>query len=101
MKVLVSRSRIKGRVKAPPSKSYTIRGLMCAALARGESRIINPLGSDDTEAALNVLQRIGVDVRQDDDVFVFEVAVRLPTNTRSSNPREIASCSVSARPSCR
>ena len=45
---------------APPSKSYTLRGLMCAALARGESEIIHPLSSDDTEAATEVLAKIGV-----------------------------------------
>jgi len=49
---------------APPSKSYTIRGLMCAALAKGENEIINPLGSDDTEASLEVLGKVGVRVLQ-------------------------------------
>lgn len=50
---------------APPSKSYTIRGLMCAALAPGESQIINPLISDDTEAAAEVLSRVGVDIQRE------------------------------------
>jgi 3-phosphoshikimate 1-carboxyvinyltransferase len=35
---------------------------MCAGLARGESQILNPLGSDDTEAATEVLGKIGVPV---------------------------------------
>ncbi|MDP2916626.1 MAG: 3-phosphoshikimate 1-carboxyvinyltransferase [Dehalococcoidia bacterium] len=60
MKVSINKSVIKGRVKAPSSKSYTIRGLMCAALAEGESELVRPLGSDDTEAALSVLSKIGV-----------------------------------------
>jgi 3-phosphoshikimate 1-carboxyvinyltransferase len=64
MKAVISRSEIRGRVTAPPSKSYTLRGLMCAALARGESEIIFPLSSDDTEAATEVLAQIGVMVRQ-------------------------------------
>jgi len=67
MKASISKSKIKGRVIAPYSKSYTIRGLMCAALARGESEIIHPLTSDDTEAALNVLGQIGVGVHQGKD----------------------------------
>ncbi len=67
MKVSIYKSEIKGRVRAPSSKSYTIRGLMCAALARGKSEIIHPLGSDDTEAALNVLSRIGIRVHQRED----------------------------------
>ena len=65
MKALIHKSRVKGRVTAPSSKSYTIRALMCAALARGESEIVHPLDSDDTRAALNVLKLVGVRIRQD------------------------------------
>ena len=65
MKASISKSEIKGKVAAPPSKSYTLRGVICAALAKGESEIINPLGSDDTEAALDVLGKIGIKVTED------------------------------------
>ena len=64
MKALISSSEINGRAAAPPSKSYTIRSLMCAALANGESRILNPLISDDTGAAAEVLGQVGADVRK-------------------------------------
>ena len=64
MKVTVERSEIRGRMIAPPSKSYTIRGLMCAALACGESQITRPLWADDTEAAARVLGNIGVGVER-------------------------------------
>jgi len=67
MKVSVGKSEVKGKVRAPSSKSYTIRGLMCAALAKGESEIIHPLSSDDTEAALNVLSLVGIGVHQKGD----------------------------------
>lgn len=67
MRASVHKSEIKGKVKAPSSKSYAIRGLMCAALAKGESEIIHPLSSDDTEAAINVLTEIGVHVHQNED----------------------------------
>ncbi len=66
MKVSVHKSEMKGRVKAPPSKSYTIRGLMCAALARGESQIVHPLISDDTLATVDVLRKIGVSIHQEE-----------------------------------
>jgi len=42
---------------------------MCAALARGESEVIHPLSSDDTEAAINVLSQVGVSVRQQADFW--------------------------------
>jgi len=60
MRALISRSAILGRAEAPSSKSYTLRGLMCAALANGQSEIERPLYSDDTEAGRDVLQKIGV-----------------------------------------
>jgi 3-phosphoshikimate 1-carboxyvinyltransferase len=60
MKVSINKSEVTGKVVAPSSKSYTIRALMCAALAKGVSEIVHPLGSDDTAAALNVLGKLGV-----------------------------------------
>jgi 3-phosphoshikimate 1-carboxyvinyltransferase len=67
MKVSVSKSEISGRVRAPASKSYTIRGLVSSALVKGKSEIIYPLSSDDTEAALNVLREIGVKITKEKD----------------------------------
>jgi len=69
MKALVHKSEVKGKVRAPSSKSYTIRGLMCAALAKGESEIIHPLSSDDTEASIEVLSKVGVHIRQEEDLW--------------------------------
>ncbi|MBI2980639.1 MAG: 3-phosphoshikimate 1-carboxyvinyltransferase [Chloroflexi bacterium] len=64
MRASIFQSKIAGKIVAPASKSYTIRGLICAALAKGQSEIINPLGSDDTEACLDVLSRLGIPVLQ-------------------------------------
>ncbi|MBI2836332.1 MAG: 3-phosphoshikimate 1-carboxyvinyltransferase [Chloroflexi bacterium] len=69
MRALISKSSIRGTVTAPSSKSYTIRGLLCAALATGDSEIVRPLGSDDTEASLGVLGKLGVRVRQETDLW--------------------------------
>jgi 3-phosphoshikimate 1-carboxyvinyltransferase len=69
MKALVHKSQVKGKVRAPSSKSYTIRGLMCAALAKGESEILHPLSSDDTEASIDVLSKVGVHIRQEEDLW--------------------------------
>lgn len=63
MRISINKSTLKGAVRAPSSKSYTIRGLICAALAAGRSELKDPLSSDDTEAALRVLSRIGVRAR--------------------------------------
>jgi len=70
MRASIHKSRVSGRVTAPPSKSYTIRALMCAALAHGESEIVHPLDSDDTRAAVNVLKLVGVRIRQHKDSWL-------------------------------
>jgi len=64
MRVSVSKGEVRGKISAPPSKSYTIRGLMCAALASGRSELESPLASDDTIAAASVLRGVGTQVRQ-------------------------------------
>ncbi len=71
MKASISKSELKGSVAAPSSKSYTIRGLMCAALAKGESEIVYPLDADDTLAAVDALMKIGV--RLDKSSYVWRV----------------------------
>lgn len=69
MKALISKSEVSGRLSAPSSKSYTIRGLMCAALSKGKSELICPLASDDTRVALEVLSRVGASVRQEKNLW--------------------------------
>lgn len=80
MKAYISKSSITGKAAAPPSKSYTIRALMCAALARGESLVRNPLKSDDTAAATNVLSRAGARIIEDkSDWRVVGRGLKAPT----------------------
>ena len=80
MKISVSKSDLTGEVKVPSSKSMTIRALMCAALAKGETEIINPLVSDDTNAAADVLGKIGVVISKEDNIWrVTGGSLRIPT----------------------
>jgi 3-phosphoshikimate 1-carboxyvinyltransferase len=67
MQIKIKKSNCAGTVRAPSSKSYTIRGLMCAALAHGQSQLISPLISDDTESAARVLRQIGVKISMDSE----------------------------------
>lgn len=69
MKASINKSEVNGKVRVPSSKSYTIRGLICAALAHGESKIIHPLSSGDTDVATSVLRQIGVRVHQEGDLW--------------------------------
>ncbi len=45
---------------APPSKSYTHRALIIAALADGESEIIGQLDADDTRMTARALMQLGI-----------------------------------------
>ncbi len=69
MKITVKKSRVKGKVRVPPSKSQTIRGLMCAALTRGESQVIDPLICEDTDAAAEVLSQVGIPIQREKDLW--------------------------------
>ena len=79
MKVSIDKSEIKGHVVIPSSKSYTLRGLICAAMAKGKSEILSPLASDDTDAAMDVLDNIGVKVTQGDGAWQVEGGNFAPT----------------------
>lgn len=52
-------------VDLPGSKSITNRALVCAALADGTSVLTNALHADDTEAMVDGLRSLGVDVATD------------------------------------
>ena len=55
--------RLSGEVCAPPSKSYTQRILIAAALSSGEGKVSNPLLSDDTEATLRAITALGAETK--------------------------------------
>ena len=64
--------RLNGQVCAPPSKSYTQRMILAAALSKGVSRISNPLLSEDTEATLRAVKALGVKVKTVDGCWTIE-----------------------------
>lgn len=62
VKMIVRKSQISGSAAAPPSKSYTHRAIICAALADGISTISNPLFSDDAGATLAACEALGAEI---------------------------------------
>jgi 3-phosphoshikimate 1-carboxyvinyltransferase len=66
--------RLAGEVCAPPSKAYTQRMLIAAALSQGTSKISDPLLSDDTEAALRAVKALGAKVTVAGDCWTVEGA---------------------------
>jgi 3-phosphoshikimate 1-carboxyvinyltransferase len=59
-------TQVAGVVRLPGSKSISNRILLLAALAQGDTRIIDLLASDDTLVMLNALHALGVHWTQED-----------------------------------
>ncbi|HET6723129.1 MAG TPA: 3-phosphoshikimate 1-carboxyvinyltransferase [Chitinophagaceae bacterium] len=59
MKVTIHPSQLKGIIQAPASKSSMQRACAAALLSRGTSVIHNPGHSNDDEAALDIIQKLG------------------------------------------
>ncbi len=63
---------LKATVAAPPSKSYTNRAYIVAALADGTVRLENPLFSDDTRYMREALLQFGVPVVEEKQAAVVQ-----------------------------
>ncbi|AKH98115.1 3-phosphoshikimate 1-carboxyvinyltransferase [Halanaeroarchaeum sulfurireducens] len=68
MDVTVTQSKVEGRARAPPSKSYTHRAILAAGYADG-ALIRQPLSSADTRATMRAVEQFGGSVTQDDDTI--------------------------------
>ena len=66
MKLIAKKSRLKGTVSIPASKSHTIRAVAIASLADGKSLIRNPLDSSDTLAAVGCYRALGAEIDTSD-----------------------------------
>lgn len=72
MKRKIYKGVARGKVKAPPSKSYAHRLLICAALANGESKISGVSQSVDMQATLECIGALGAEfTKTGDSVSVF------------------------------
>ncbi len=60
-------NNISSIVECPPSKSYTNRALIIAALADGEVTLERPLFSSDTHYMQKALRKFGVSVIQSEN----------------------------------
>lgn len=62
MDIISSNSSLSGHIQVPGSKSHTIRALLLAALAEGESHIHNPLPSADCRSTAAAVPLLGAHV---------------------------------------
>ena len=85
MKLIVRKSRLKGTVTIPASKSHTIRAVAIASLAKGQSTIRNPLASSDTQAVVACYRALGAKIDTSDSQLWKVVG----TGGEIKAPREI------------
>jgi 3-phosphoshikimate 1-carboxyvinyltransferase len=68
----------QGHIRLPGSKSISIRALLLAALAEGETRLTNLLDSDDTRVMREALAQLGVAIQQQDTELVVHGSRHFP-----------------------
>lgn len=81
MKKKVEPSVIRGKLPAPPSKSYAQRAIAVAALATGRSEILYPGNSDDVMAAVRVVRQLGAGVRNTGSKLIISGGISVPGET--------------------
>ncbi len=84
MKVEVSKGKLAGNIRIPASKSHTIRALLIATLAEGESIISHPLNSADTRACKEACRAMGAEITETETSWIVQ-----GTGGRLSQPKDI------------
>lgn len=73
MKVTLSHQLLQeATIQIPPSKSLSHRALLCASLAKGESKIKNLANNKDIRATLNCLKEIGIPFQFEEDCCLMQ-----------------------------
>ena len=70
--VKITPSKLKGSVTVPPSKSMAHRAILCAALAKGISRIDNIAYSNDIIATIKAMESLGTKIIKNKDHLIID-----------------------------
>jgi 3-phosphoshikimate 1-carboxyvinyltransferase len=82
---------LKGRIRAPPSKSYTHRVVIAASLAKGKSKINQPLISEDTLATIDACSCLGANIIHENKALIVTGTDTLRAPSKPIDCRESAS----------
>ncbi len=58
---------LSAKIRPPGAKSISLRALLCAALAEGESLLVGASQCDDTQAMMDALCKLGIEITSDPD----------------------------------
>ena len=89
MDATLTPSRLAGRVRVPPSKSYTHRALLAAGYGEG-TRVVNPLDGADPRATARAVEAFGGSVSWDDETAVVD-----GFDGRPETPDDVIDCANS------
>ena len=107
MDVTIPESRVAGRVRAPPSKSYTHRAILAAGYG-ADAAVTDPLVSADTRATMRAVEAFGGSVDRGDDrvsVSGFDGRPEVPDDVidcanSGTTPRLVTACGAMADGLC-
>ena len=83
MNAVSKKAKLAGHITVPGSKSHTIRALLLATMAEGDSHISNPLPSADCLSTAHAIPLIGAKVELSETVWNVHGAgasLHLPTD---------------------
>lgn len=78
MDIKITPAPISGRIEGIASKSFAHRALICACLAKGESRIKINTTSADIEATVSCLENLGAKIEKDGDIYTVSPIANAP-----------------------
>ena len=61
--ITITPAKLNGRVVIPASKSLCHRAIICAAMAKGVSKLTNIADSDDIQTTINAVKALGAEVK--------------------------------------
>lgn len=86
MNVIVQPTRkLTGDINALSSKNYTTRYMLAAALADGESTLMYPAHSEDSDAMRRCIQDLGAHLTETDDRMVIQGFGSMPSPVKQLN----------------
>ena len=68
----VEASTLNGHITVPTSKSHTMRAILFASLAKGQSRVESYLRSPDAQAMISACRKFGANIQQKDDFLLID-----------------------------
>lgn len=80
MDILIHPTKLKGSIKAIPSKSQAHRLLICAAFSDRKTLLICPETNQDIEATVSCLCALGASICRNEDSYVVEPVSTLPSH---------------------